>query len=230
MTALNAFARRDGAWLLFDGAQYAADGVVLGHERKAATNERLRAAIGWSGTIPPDVAGLVKRWLNRQIDLAAVLTNLPALVAELDAELATCDYDGHPEGFRLSLAYWDDELAHGRVAMIGSNERMGASIGREPHEVRHVTEIFTPRLDPSPWPRVGDFDPRRHGKRLAKLQRKVREPDGTHRVGGNFTALRVHADGFEEFEITRWWDPVGVKIIVPSWPLRWPFGRRERSR
>ena len=208
MTAMNAFGRPDGAWLLFDGALYAADGTVIGHRRKAVANERLRAAIGWNGTLPPDAAMPVRRWLGHQSDIGAVLANLPALVAEIEAELASCDYDGHPEGFRLTLAYWDGE--RGRIALIASNERMGASIGREPYQTRHIGSIFTPRLDPSPWP--GDFDPRADGKRLAELQRQVRDVDGTIRVGGTFSALRVHATGIEQVEIARWRDPLGCKI------------------
>jgi hypothetical protein len=144
-------------------------------------------------------------------------------VAEIDAELATGDYAGHPEGFRLTLAYWDSERDHGRIAMIGSNERMAATIGCKPYEARHIGSIFTPRLDPSPWP--DDFDPRVDGKRLAELQRETPDTDGTVRVGGTYRALRVHAGGVEQFEIMRWRDPIGRKIGERrSWrPLRWAW-------
>jgi hypothetical protein len=229
MTAMNAFGRPDGAWLLFDGALYSADGTVIGHERKAIANERLRVAIGWNGTLPPGVADLVRQWLAHQADAGAVLANLPALTGQIEAELATCDHDGHPEGFRLTLAYWDATAGHGRIALIGSNERMGASIEREPLEVRQCSENFTPRLDPRPWPRIGDFDPRRDGKRLAELQRQVRDSDGAIRVGGTFTALRVHATGIEHFEIARWRDPIGRKIGERRPWLRWATPQRKAA-
>jgi hypothetical protein len=221
MTAMNAFGRPDGAWLLFDGAFYAADGTVIGHHRKAVANERLRAAIGWNGVLPRETARPVRQWLSRQADSAAALANLSGLVADIEAELATCEFDGHPEGFRLTLAYWDAERGCGRVALIGSNERMGASIGRAPLEVRHISSIFTPRLDPSPWP--DDFDPRAGGKRLAELQRQTRDADGTIRVGGAFTALRVHSTGIERFEIMRWRDPIGRKIGERRSWFCWPI-------
>lgn len=229
MTAMNAFGRPDGAWLLSDSAWFAADGTVLLHQPKTLANERLRVAIGCNGVTLLDFADDVRPWLSRQRDTADVLANLPALVAEIKASMHGADYRGHPEGFRLTLAYWDDERAHGRIAMIGSNTAMGNSIGREPFEVRNCSENFTPRLDPSPWPGVGDFDPRRDGKRLAELQREARHSDGTFRVGGTFTALRVHAGGIERFEIARWRDPIGRKIGERRSWLRWPASIREAA-
>jgi len=179
------------------------------------------AAIGWNGSTPLAIADEVKPWLSRQCDSADALDNLPALVAAIEAELATCEMDGHPDGFRRTLAYWDDERGCGRVALIGSNERMGASIGHQPYQVRHVGSIFTPSLTPSPWP--DDFDPRTDGKRLAELQRQVRDTDSTVRVGGAFTALRIHAASCESFEIVRWRDPVGRKIGERRPWFRWPL-------
>lgn len=227
MTAMNAFVRSDGAWLLSDTAGFAADGTVLCHQPMAVPNERLRIAIGWNGATPLRIEEELSPWLARRRDAADALANLPAIAAEIEAGMHGSDFAGHHEGFRLTLAYWDGE--RGRVALIGSNERMGASIGRAPYQIRHCSENFTPRLDLSPWPRVGDFDPRSDGKRLAELQRQVRDSDGTIRVGGAFSALRGHATGIEQFEVTCWRDPIGRKIGERRPWIRWPLTMREAA-
>lgn len=215
---MNAFARADGAWLLSDTAQFTSDGTLISKAPKVACSPHVPLALGWNGTLPPNIAEIVGEWLDRHLSAQAACANLPDLATDIVANLCDCDQGGHPEGFRLTMAYWDGE--RGRLALIGSNQTMGASIGREPLQMRYASTIFTPRLEPSPWPR--DFDPRVDGKRLAELQRKFRAEDGTLRVGGRFTALRIHADGFEQFNLMDWPDPIGRRIGQGRFRFRWP--------
>ena len=89
MTAMNAFAREDGAWLLADTGVYDHAGRIVCFASKVAPCERLSLAIGISGRQAEGCICDIEAWLGEQPDQLAALARLPRLVEilrNLDAE------------------------------------------------------------------------------------------------------------------------------------------------
>jgi hypothetical protein len=215
MTAMNAFARPDAAWLLADTAQYDDAGNIIGTGSKIATSERLSTAIGISGRNAEGALVDIDRWMDAQTDQPALLASLPALVGllvyldqEAVANGALTD-NPIPEGLRLTVAVFDQSARRGRCAIIGSTQGMAS--GGEASALRPVGTLFSPPLPRDPWP-GHTFDPDQTAVDLAVFQRSLADERGIFRVGGSFEAVRVHSGGIERREIFRWDDEIGRTI------------------
>jgi len=219
MTAMNAFGRPDGAWLLSDAAGFRQSGHIHQFHGKVSSDERLRLAIGTSGTVEIGAQGDIQDWMSQQPSQAKALSELPHLLAMLTGYASEAGENGAyedndlPRGIRLTIAYWDHFRQVGRVALMADCEALsgGAPVGT----LRGASEIFSPRLEANPWPRKS-FDPRSDARRLADLQRRTVDEFGVHRVGGCFEVVRVHRDGIEQSIVHRWPDRIGAKIKVAA--------------
>lgn len=206
---MNGFARPDGAWLLCDTASFNDAGQVIGFDHKVVFSRPLRAIVGFSGRVPELVEGDIAHWMYEQPDQLALLAALPGLVeiiAEKDEEAVANGGlldNPLPTGFRLTVALWNAEEGRARVAVMASNDAMGATIGSPAKVLRPTSTIFSPPVAGDPWP-GHSFDPLCHGAALAKAQRQAVDERGIHRVGGSFEAWRVHGGGIEQHEIARW--------------------------
>jgi hypothetical protein len=222
MTAVNAFARADGGWLLVDTASYDHYGNILaikghvGHEGKVAVSVGHCVAIATSGRVAERAVEDIEGWLDQQPDQAAALGNIAELLRVLLSFDAEASANGAeqvsgpiPAGIKLALAWWDHEARRGATGIIVSDTALAP--GLEPFRLAKIGTMFSPPLIGDPWP-GHTFDPRNDAERMAKLQRCVPDEDGIYRVGGAFEAYRVHADGIEHATVVRWRDSLGKPI------------------
>lgn len=216
MTAWNAFARGDGAWLIADTAGFHADGRVLRFRSKIVPNERLRLAITQAGRLESNAGADIAEWLDAQPDQHAALACLPGLLRRLLAFDQEAQANGaakrcgaHPEGMKLAVALWNREAKRAAVVIVSSTTDLGVP----PFTLRHTKTLFSPALNQKPWP-GHSFDPMRHAAVLARVQRAERFGDGTLRVGGEMQAVRVGPRGIQWFTICKWRDRVGERITI----------------
>ncbi len=217
MTAMNAFARADGAWLLSDTAQYDNAGHVIGKGLKVTADERLNLAIGQSGRLAEGSSRDVCTWLATQPNQTQALANIASLVDLLDHRDREAVVHGAlidnpvPKGFRLTLAFWDRRDSRAKCAIIGSNAAMAC--GSQPRTLRAFKTLFSPPMSPDRWP-GHSFNPSTDAAILAKYQRAVTDDRGIYRVGGTFQATRIHSNGIEFRDIHHWPDVVGKKVAL----------------
>lgn len=232
MTAANAFARDDGAWLFFDTAIYDDDGFVRSLRSKVVACDRLRLAIGACGRVPRGWDGKISEWLHAQGSQADALENAPALIAGLMAfdPLAlnraplwrrliwkTTGPVVKP-GIRLAFAWWNEDASRGETAIITSDDEFGAAY--PPMELHPINTITSPRPAFGEWfdwhDDLGmglDFQPERDGRALGEMQRREPQPGGC-RVGGMFERYHIHATGIDRAVIVTWPDRIGRPIKV----------------
>jgi hypothetical protein len=208
MTALNAFARPSGAYLLADTGAYHHDGRLLCLQSKVVGCGRLRVAIGYSGRVEIAASEDTGRWLESQSDQATALAGLPEILRQLasfDAEAiqngAAARSGDIPEGIRLVVAFWDAVEGRGKCALIANVERLSG--GATPFTLRPCKTVFSPPLSDDPWP-GHSFVPEADALRLA----------GLHRVGGSFECWRVHAGGVDCTTVCTWPDRVGYQMFA----------------
>lgn len=214
MTAMNAFARQTGAYLIADTAGYRHDGTVLGFAEKVATDARLRMMIGCCGRVGNYAGDRIERWLAGQPDQLTAFARLSALLCDLTDDASEHDAAAGPlpEGIRLTVAWWADREARGRCAIMASTEALAG--GAQPFELRDVATMFMPALsDRDPWP-GHSFDPEADGLALAEHQRAVDFDAGNAHVGGQVILYRVDANGITSRELCRWPDRIGRPIRI----------------
>ena len=230
MTAMNAFARPDGAYLIADTGQYQSDGTISGFANKVARSNRLSFMIGHSGMPGPNCQANLEHMLEGCEDQAEVMARIPGLLRDLEADaedLRQAHYAsnkraiarGYPEsdlpaefpsGIRLFMAWWDQDLGHGRCAAMSSVDNH-LSEGIAAFELKRFGTLFTPALEQDKWP-GHTFEPMADAKRLAPLQRRAKFTNGAHMVGGDFVLYRASATGIA-FEIVKNWpDEVGQPV------------------
>lgn len=217
MTAMNAFARDDAAWLIADTACYHHNGTILVFREKVVTDASLAMLVGNSGRAGADIEDVIERWMAGQPDQSAALANLPTLLRGLADDAADPDLSTAgqlPEGIRLSVAWWSSTLNEARSAIIASTPDLAG--GAEPFVLRPIRTLFMPSLEcVDPWP-LHSFDPETDSAALAEYQRGVDHGDGYSRVGGQMVLYRVDAQGITSREIRRWPDRIGRPIWVPE--------------
>lgn len=216
MTAANAFARQDAAWLIADTAGYNHDGRIVAFGSKISSRADLRVAIAHSGRCAIDAPEEKDGWLAAQTSQRAVLDGLPELLAMLSEHDAEAQANGAeriagpiPAGLRLLIAWWDADAQRGRAATMTNVDasRMPA------YTLRTLGTIFSPPIGADRWV-AHTFDPEADARALADRQRAFRDDRGIIRVGGAFEAVRVHAGGIERREVTRWNDRLGR--VIPT--------------
>ena len=217
MTAMNAFARDDGAYLIADTAAYHHDGRVLAFREKVVTDARLAMMIGICGRTARDVEDRIEAWLATQPEQATAFARLSAFLCQLVDEADEAD-DGEagdlPDGIRLTLAWWDADAQEGRCAIMASTPDLAG--GAEPFTLRPVRTLFMPALGAvDPWP-GHSFDPEADGLALSEHQRRCDHGDGRARVGGQMILYRVDANGITSREICRWPDLIGRPVMVAA--------------
>lgn len=229
MTALNAFARLGGAYLIADTGHYDGAGRIQYFGTKLHASEPLRLAIGTTGRIETNAPAQIEAWLVSHTDQAAALESLPTLLRALvreDAEAAAdggCD--GLAPGIRLAVVWWDFAESRGCAGVIATPE---LASGKDPFILHRLGTLFAPQLRDDPWP-GHSFDPERDALALAGFQRVTPDDDGTFRVGGAMEIVAVTADGIKRSQVLRWpQDRAGRKIGERRWPFRWPFGKAGR--
>lgn len=216
MTAMNAFARSTGAYLIADTARYRHDGTVVGFAEKVVTDARLRMMIGCCGRVGHYAEDRIERWLAAQPDQLTAFARLSALLCELadDAGEHDAATGPIPDGIRLTVAWWADREARGRCAIMASNDALAG--GAQPFALRDVGTMFMPALgDCNPWP-GHSFDPEAEGLALAEHQRAVDFAAGHTHVGGQAILYRVDANGITSRELCRWPDRIGRPIKVTA--------------
>lgn len=229
MSALNAFARADAAWLLADTAGYDHFGRITMLTGKCCGRDDLHMAIGHAGRISTDAREVTSAWLSERASQLDAIAGLPALLrtlADHDAE-AFANGAGEtcgpiPSGLRLVAAIWDLESQSAKCVAVSNRMDLGAKC--LPGTLRPIKTMFSPPVYPDPWP-GHSFEPSQDAKQLAELQRRVVIEDeklgpsvagmSRYRVGGAFEAWRVSASGVERFEIACWDDRVG-RVITPA--------------
>jgi len=214
MTAWNAFARDDGAWLIADTGGFHADGRVLRFQSKIVANKRLNLAITQAGRLETNAVVDIADWLDSQPDQRTALAGLPNLLRRLVAFDQEAQANGaakssgdHPEGIKLAVAAWNHESQKAAVVIVASTTDLGVP----PFAPRRTKTVFSPTLSHKPWP-GHSFEPCRHAQTLARLQRAERFHDDTCRVAGEMEAVRVGPRGIEWFTICKWPDRVGRKV------------------
>lgn len=215
MTAMNAFARDDGAYLIADTAGFHHDGTIRGFVEKVVTDARLAMMIGVCGRAARGVEDSIEAWLANQPDQPTAFARLSALLCQIVDE-ADQEDDGKsgdlPHGARLTVAWWASDEQEGRCAIIAPTPDLAA--GAQTFEIRRVGTIFMPALEGAdPWP-GHSFDPEADALALAELQRDCDHGDGRSRVAGQMILYRVDADGVTSREICRWPDCVGHQVRV----------------
>jgi hypothetical protein len=216
MTAMNAFVRANGAYLIADAASYADDGRVMRLGEKVVSSARLRLVIGRCGRLEEGCQREISTWLRSQPSQVSALQNVARLLRELvehDAEAQTNGASAIvgpiPEGIRLTLAWWDLESNRPDAAIIANVPQLMG--GAEPYTLRRVGTLFMPALQPKPWP-DHTFDPETDGVKLARIQRNTPDERGIYQVGGRFLRYRVHVGGIDQTTICTWSDRLGRKI------------------
>jgi hypothetical protein len=217
MTAMNAFARDGGAYLIADTAAYHHDGRIMGFYEKVVTDARLAMMIGICGRAAREVEDRIEAWLADQPDQTTAFARLSAFLCQLVDEAEEED-DGEagdlPDGIRLTLAWWDADAQEGRCAIIASTPDLAG--GAETFALRPVRTMFMPALEGAdPWP-GHSFDPETDALALAEHQRRCDHGDGRARVGGQMILYRVAADSITSRELRRWSDLIGRPIMVTT--------------
>lgn len=234
MTAANAFARADGAWLFFDTAVYDRDGFVLSMGSKIVASDRLGLAIGLCGLVPPNRNAIIAELLARQPDQAVALESLPDLTRTLSCPTGLPDRaplwrrliwktpaPSCKPGITICAAWWDAEEGCGMAGIVTDTADLGPNY--PPFTLHGVRNMTSPRPDFGDWfdfnddLRAGlDFDPMRDGAALGALERRQPNERGGYRVGGAFERVRVHADGIDRETVLRWPDRIGRPIKVAA--------------
>lgn len=234
MTAANAFARADGAWLFFDTAAYNDDGFVVSMGSKIVSSDRLHLAIGICGRVPANRNAIIVSWLARQSDQADALANLPDLARSFSDPIAypnraplwrrliwktppmTCE-----PGITLCAAWWDAEEGRGMAGIVTDTADLGPNY--PPFILHGVRNMTSPRPDFGDWfdfnddLRAGlDFDPMRDGSNLGEMERRQPNARGSYRVGGCFERVHIHAGGIERDTLIHWPDRIGRPIRVAA--------------
>lgn len=217
MTAMNAFARGDAAYLIADTGGYHHDGRVIGFSEKVATDARLAMMIGICGRSRDDALDRVEAWLASQPNQLTAFARLSALLCELADDADDAD-DGHggalPPGIRLTVAWWAMAAKEGRCAIVASTPELAG--GAQPFELRQLRTMFMPALEGAdPWP-GHSFDPDADAMALAKHQRRADHGDGRARVGGQMILYRVDSRGITSRELCRWPDMIGRPVMVAA--------------
>lgn len=213
MTAMNAFARADGAWIIADTGQYHGAGHVVAFQEKVVTDARLSMMIGTCGRAREDAGDRIEQWLAEQPDQLTAFARLSALLCTLADDANDGEVKGDlPEGIRLAVAWWAPETRNGRCAIMATTPDLAG--GAQPYELRHASTLFMPSLgDADPWP-GHTFDPEADALALSELQRRTAHDDGTLRVGGQMILYRVDANGITSRELCRWPDLIGDRIAA----------------
>lgn len=217
MTAINAFARDDGAYLIADTAGFHHDGTILGFHEKVVTDARLLMMIGICGRAARGVEDSIEAWLAAQPNQATAFACLSSLLCQIVDEAEQED-DGKsgdlPHGVRLTVAWWAVDGEEGRCAIIASTPDLAA--GAQAFEIRRVGTMFMPSLEgPDPWP-GHSFDPEADALALAEHQRDCDHGDGCARVAGQMILYRADASGIASREICRWPDLIGHQVKVAA--------------
>jgi hypothetical protein len=194
MTASNAFARSDGAWLFYDTATYDDDGFIRKLGTKVVSNDRMRLAIGFCGRVPRDMQEEASAWLDAQPSQA----------------------DANKPGIRLLVAWWDIK---GHCAVISNDDELGSDF--PPFVLHTVRNVTSPAPEFGQWfdfdDDLGagyDFVPIRDGAMLGELERRQPNDSGGYRVGGSFERIHVHADGIDRATVVQWHDRIGRPIRI----------------
>lgn len=211
MSALNAFARDTGAYILADTAQYHDNGAVLAIGSKVAANADLRIAVGIAGCVEVGAVADASEWLAKQTDQQQALSELPDLLRLLLAHDAEAVGNGAldicgpiPRGIRIVVALWDKQDNRAKAAIISSEADLGP-----PFTLRPLKSLFSPAFDANPWP-GHSFDPCHDAQALAAYQRQVPDESGICRVGGQFECWRIDASGISRETVTDWHDVIGA--------------------
>lgn len=218
MSAVNGFARDDGAWIIADTGSYDHYGNLLWLKGKVSVSKNLRMIVSASGRVEEGCVDHISAWLAAQPDQETALADLPSLLAELVAHDAEAFENGAletcgpiPGGIRLTVALWDLAECRARVFLIASTDALCP--GTPPFTLRQTKTVFAPTLPDDPWP-GHTFDPARHGQLLGCWQRQRPDDEGIFRVGGEFIAYRAHARGVQVKTLLRWNDVVGEPLRV----------------
>lgn len=213
MTAMNAFARADGAWIIADTGKYHGAGHVLAFQEKVVTDARLSMMIGTCGRVRDDAGDRIEQWLAEQPDQLTAFARLSALLCTLSDDSDDGEVAGDlPDGIRLTVTWWAPATRDGRVAIMATTPDLAG--GAQPYELRPASTLFMPSLgDADPWP-GHSFDPEADGLALAELQRRAVHDDGTGRVGGQMILYRIDANGITSRELCRWPDTIGDRIAA----------------
>ncbi len=214
MTALNAFARADAAYILTDGASFFTQTGKIGSiGGKTIASRRLRLAIGRSGMGEP----MRLRWfLSRMPDQATAIERLPAeLVASANRLRPGLARDNARNGathnlgtpLTIYVALFDCDASEARIYQCdAANGMKRISAGLQPiigrYEGLRALDLTHPAT----------FDVWRDAVGLVQAQRDRPLAEGEHCMVGGFVELvRVDAEGVSRRIMHRWPDRVGQK-------------------
>jgi hypothetical protein len=242
MTAINALATPQAAYMIADTAAYFDDGEIGGFESKVLTLPHLRMALATSGKC--EQRWRVAKALLKITSFDDVIEHAPARLRELWDEGEFHDYDQDEDAaFRLIVAGWSERAREAAVYALATDEQPGQT----PFTFAMAPVAITPSVHLDVLVREGlvvDGAPKGQSPedwlcRLIDLQRRTRHcaaglvavesndnSDDPFVVGGHAVITRVAADGITQRVVRRWSDRIFEKINPAGAVEEYPRGLR----
>jgi hypothetical protein len=225
MTAINAFADANGAYLMCDTAAYRADGRVTNWVNKAVLMPHLGFAFAMTGTL--DAAGVMTDLLSKFSSFEDLMERGGATIkAAWDDDDFYFSYrDPELVHFRLFVAGWVKSQACGGVFALSTRDEPGQeafylngnsplylSPGRVAPQLDAVGVTINGALAPG-------LEPVDRLTRIIDLQRKqeTRDTEDQHPfvVGGHAIFTQVGENGIIQSTVRRWPDKID-ELIDPT--------------
>ena len=217
MTAANLFLQPTAGHLVTDGAVYDSEGVIRHIASKVVEAPAIHFACTFLGMVDQEriANALQHRASMFGLSQEAALQSLGPIAADLRLENASLLPEMEERGltgFAIIACTWDHSAGRPR-GWIVQTENAPQQLA-EPYTLTETPGYMTPDVPLPVDPATGELSGLLHGREVLEAQRRHKEPDGCHIVGGFGECTTVTAAGVEKVRLVDWQDKLGDRIAA----------------